>query len=96
MIPDNLQALFWDIDPSGFDPSAYPDYTIFRVLEYGDLDAFTWLRTMFQDTEIRRIICSERRLSPKSAGFWALLFGIPKTEVAALLDQHSPTSISHE
>jgi hypothetical protein len=92
MIPNHLQTLFWDTDQAGFDPTGYPDYTIFRVLEYGDLDAFTWLRATFEDAEIRRIICTEHRLSPKSAFFWSLVFDIPDTEVAAICNHYSPVS----
>ena len=69
---------------STFQLSAYPDYTIFRVLEYGDDEAIAWLRETFNPSEIRRVLCTERRLSPKSATFWALAYGIPETEVAAL------------
>jgi hypothetical protein len=36
MITSNLQALFCDADLAIFTPEAYPDYTIFRVLELAD------------------------------------------------------------
>ena len=84
MVPNELHTLFWDTDLAGFDPAAYPDYTIFRVLEYGDVGAYDWLRNTYPDAEIRRVLRSERRLSPKSATFWALAYGIPADEVAAL------------
>ena len=84
MVPNTLEPLFWDTNLSTFQPSAYPDYTIFRVLEYGDDEAIAWLRETFGLPEIRRVIRSERRLSPKSATFWALVYGIPESEVAAL------------
>ena len=84
MIPSNLKALFWDTNLDTFTPQSYPDYTIFRVLEYGDERAFDWLRQTFPETEIRRVLSTERRLSPKSATFWALVYGVPPREVAAL------------
>ena len=84
MITKELQPLFWDTDTKTFDPIAYPDYTIFRVLEHGDERAFQWLRDIFGDDEIRRVIGSERRLSAKSATFWALVYRIPGHKVAAL------------
>ena len=84
MIPSNLQALFWDTNLDTFTPEAYPDYTIFRVLELGDEAAVTWLRQTFTEGEIRRVLKSERRLSEKSANFWALVYGVPSREVAAL------------
>lgn len=84
MIPSNLQTLFWDTNLDTFDPEAYPDYTIFRVLEFGDKPAVAWLRQTFSEAEIRRVLCTERRLSRKSANFWALVYGVPPNEVAAL------------
>ena len=84
MIPGYLQTLFWDTDLDAFQPEAYPDYTIFRVLEYGDESAAAWLRKTFSENEIRRVLCAERRLSRKSATFWALVYGVPSDEVAAL------------
>jgi hypothetical protein len=84
MIPSNLQALFWDTNLDTFMPEAYPDYTIFRVLELGDEAAVMWLRQTFSEAEIRRVLRDERRLSEKSANFWALVYQIPSREVAAL------------
>ena len=84
MIPSHLQTLFWDTDVSNFNPEAYPEYTIFRILEYGDEAAIAWLRETFSESEIRRVLCTERRLSRRSANFWALAYKIPPREVAAL------------
>jgi hypothetical protein len=84
MIPSNLRTLFWDTDLDTFTPEAYPDYTILRVLELGDDAAVRWLREKFPESEIRRVLRTERRLSEKSANFWALVYGIPSAEVAAL------------
>lgn len=96
MLPKDLRPLFWDTNLADFDPIAYPDYTIFRVLEYGDVSAFAWLRTTLADQEILRVLRTERRLSPKSATFWALVFGIPHAEIAALRDQPSPVIAANE
>jgi hypothetical protein len=84
MITKELRPLFWDTNTETFDPIAYPDYTIFRVLEYGDERALAWLRKTFADDEIRRVITTERRLSAKAATFWALVYQIPAPKVAAL------------
>jgi hypothetical protein len=89
MIPNQLQTLFWDTNVAIFNPSAYPDYTILRVLEFGDDEAIAWLREMFSEQEIRRVLCTERRLSPKSANFWALIYQIPANQIAALAQNHS-------
>jgi len=92
MVPNGLHTLFWDINLTDFEPTAYPDYTIFRVLEYGDVAAFAWLRETFADDEIRRVLRTERRLSPKSATFWALVYRIPANQIAALHEQTAPVA----
>ena len=84
MIPRHLLTLFWDTNLDTFRPEDYPDYTIMRVLEYGDEDSVKWLRNTFPESEILRVLRAERRLSSKSANFWALVFKVPSSEVAAL------------
>lgn len=83
MIPKYLRTLFWDTNLDNFNPAAFPAYTITRVLEYGDRDAVVWLRETFSDAQIVEVLRGERRLSRKSANFWALIFGISRDEVAA-------------
>jgi hypothetical protein len=84
MIPKHLHSLFWDIDLDTFSPGAYPEYAIFRVLEFGDEEAVAWIRNNFSEPEVCNVIRSEGRLSPRSANFWALIYGLPTQEVAAL------------
>lgn len=84
MIPKHLTPLFWDIPLAGFEPARYPDYTIGRVLEFGDPEAYAWLKQQFPSPEIARVVRTERRLSRRSANFWALVYQIPSEEVAAL------------
>ena len=84
MIPQYLHALFWDANLDNFDPYAFPTYAIGRVLEYGDKDAVEWLRQTFTEAQIVEVIQTERRLSPRSANFWALVYGLSRDQVAAL------------
>lgn len=87
MIPRHLHTIFWDTNLDTFNPEEWPEYTIFRVLEYGDEAAIAWMREMFSELQIRNVLASERRLSPKSATFWALVYGVPSREVAALTER---------
>lgn len=87
MIPRHLHTLFWDTNLDTFNPEDWPEYTIFRVLEYGDEAAVAWMREAFSEAQIRNVLASERRLSPKSATFWALVYGVPSREVAALTER---------
>jgi hypothetical protein len=75
--------LFWDVNRDNFNPAAYPDHTIARVLERGDEHAVRWMKETFTEAEIKRVIATERRLSLKSAKFWALVYGIAPGDVAA-------------
>ena len=84
MIPHTLQTFFWDIRVADFDPKMYPEYTIARILELGNPEAVSWLQQNFTEEEITKVIRSERRLSAKSANYWALIYRIPAAEVAAL------------
>jgi hypothetical protein len=84
MIPQNLRSLFWDINLEAFHSASYPEYTIARILEYGDKVAVAWLRETFTEEAIKRVITEERRLSPRTANFWALAYRIPSEQVAAL------------
>jgi hypothetical protein len=86
--PPKSYSLFWDTGGGSFDAAEYPDYTILRVLELGDEEAVAWLRGKFEEEEeeeIRRVVRTEWRLSPKSATHWALMYGIPEEQVAALV-----------
>ena len=84
MVPENLRALFWDINLDNFNANSYPEYTIARVLEFGDENAIAWLKEAFPENGIKEVIRTERRLSRRSANFWALVYRIPSYEVTAL------------
>jgi hypothetical protein len=76
--------LFWDTNLDAFNPAAYPAYTIARILEYGDQKAVAWLKETFSEAQIVEVLRNERRLSRKSANFWALIYHVPAQDIAAL------------
>jgi hypothetical protein len=84
VIPQYLHALFWDTNLESFHPTDFPHYTITRVLEYGDRGAIAWMRETFSEAETIKVLRTERRLSRKSANFWALIYHIAPDQVAAL------------
>ena len=84
MIPKNLRPFFWDIDIEALDPHTHPEYTIGRILEVGTPEAIAWLEDQFSEKQIKAVIRSDRRLSPKSATFWALVYQVPNHDVAVL------------
>ena len=72
------------MNAESFNPTDYPDYAIARVLELGDEAAVQWMKETYAEADIRRVLVTERRLSRKSANFWALVYGIAPNDVAAL------------
>ena len=82
MIPQHVRPLFWDVNLEHFDPAAHARYTIERVLEHGDEDDVAWLLRVFTKEQIKDVLRTDRRLSPRSANFWALVFDLPTREVA--------------
>ena len=90
MIPQHLRQFFWEVDADHLDLQKYRDYVIGRILELGTDEAVSWMRASFQDEEITKVIREDHRLSPKSATYWALLYGIPTEQVAAL--SHTPAA----
>jgi hypothetical protein len=83
-LPESLNALFWDINIQKFNPFDYPVYTIARILEFGDEEAFGWLKSNFSEETIKNVIKSNRQLSPRSANFWAVIFNVPINKVFSL------------
>ncbi len=84
MVPRNLRLLFWDTNVDNFDPTTYPRYTIERVLEYGDETDLAWMRSLFTHEQILDVLRTDRNLTPLSANFWAILFGLPADDIVAL------------
>jgi hypothetical protein len=84
MLVNYLKPFFWDVDIDNFDPQSYPRYTIARLLEYGDLEAITWLKEQFPEEAIKDVLKTERALSPRTATFWALVYHIAFQEIVAL------------
>jgi hypothetical protein len=84
MIARHLHPYFWDVDLQIFEPQSYPEYTIGRILEYGDEAAVSWLKQNFTQDQIVAVIRNDRKLSRRSAGFWALVYAVPPGETTAL------------
>jgi hypothetical protein len=95
MIPHELRPLFWDTNIENFSPADYPVYTIARVLEFGDQKAIAWLKETFSEAQIVEVVRTERQLTRKSANFWALVYNIPRQDVAALQPER-PSLTLHE
>lgn len=83
-----MRSRFWDVDLDTFDPATHPVYVVERLLEFGDRAEARWLREHFSDEVITTVLRGSRRLTARSANFWALVFNIPRQEVMALSRVH--------
>lgn len=89
MLPEFLRPLFWDVNRDTFRPQDYPEYTIARILELGDKPAIAWMNQTFARDKVVEVLRSDARLSLRSANFWALMYDVPRDEVAALAPRGS-------
>lgn len=66
------------------DVKEFPRFTIERIMEQGDEEAVKWMSQHFSRDQIADVLTKSRRLSPKSANFWAMILGIEKGKVRCL------------
>jgi hypothetical protein len=95
MIPANIKLYFWDTDTEKLNPEDYPEYIISRVLEYGRPDAVRWVFDTFDEKLIRQTLKKNRVMSPKTAEFWRIFFGLRKDEISCLKKHYQKTQNPH-
>ncbi|OGG11532.1 hypothetical protein A2Z00_02790 [Candidatus Gottesmanbacteria bacterium RBG_13_45_10] len=79
--PEFLTKYVWDIDVARLDIREKPPWLAARILDKGDEPAVHWLRQNYTSEEIRGVLKTSRDLSLRSASFWALIYGVPRSEV---------------
>lgn len=82
-VPTTMQHLFWDVDPQTLTPE-HARFIIERVLDWGDIQAVNWVLHTFPRSLIVEVLRTSRRLSSKSAMFWAVMFDVNPQEVQSL------------
>jgi len=82
--PKFLKKYFWDIDVKRSDGKLRSPDTLLRLLEYGDEKAMGWVKKNFTKRQITDVLYRLRNISPKSANFWALGFGINRKKILCL------------
>ncbi|RLC66094.1 MAG: hypothetical protein DRI48_05470 [Chloroflexi bacterium] len=83
-LPEHLRPLFWDTDFDRLRVEGHERYVIERVLEYGDVPQVRWMMRRFPKEQIAETLRRTRRLSPKSAHFWASILDVPIEEIRCL------------
>jgi len=83
MSPLTKKSLFWDTDIDTVDMVKNKRYVIERVLKFGNLIDYFWLKKIYQPTEIKEVITRNRsELDKKSLNFWYHIYNIN--------NQHAP------
>jgi hypothetical protein len=83
-IPGFLKRYFWDVDFLKLDKNKHSYFIIERILEYGDKKALKWLKENFEEKAIKNVLLTSKNLSPKTANFWQLIFGLNKDKILCL------------
>ena len=86
-----LSQYFWDIDFKNFSPKKYPEFTLERILETGDIKAIKWAKENFSHQLFKKTIINSRNLSPRSANYWGLIFNIDLKKIKCLKKQSLKT-----
>jgi hypothetical protein len=82
VIPDAVQALFWDVDPTTVQLPDHADYVIERVMSRGTWDAMRWLRATFDNTVLVDFLRRKgQRLAPRERAYWQLVTGVGGEQV---------------
>lgn len=85
--------IFWDVNLAKNGKEA--PFIIGRILEYGDPDDIKWMFKKFKKSQIKQTVLKNKNISPKSANFWALFFGVPKNKILCLKPSYRKMRKSH-
>ena len=86
-----LKDLFWDTDFNNIDSQKNASTIIERVLDLGDFEQLKVMFRHYNKDEVKQVLRTSRRLTPKSANFWADYFNLQKKDVLCLSKQLSQT-----
>lgn len=65
-----LYRYFWDIEPKKLNLERYRYYVIRRVLEYGNIQALSWLFKRYRKQSMKKAL-KGRDLSDRTRAFWS-------------------------
>jgi len=77
MLPSTKKTLFWDTNIDNLDLSKHKRFIIERILKFGDLSDYFWLKNVYLFKEISEVISRDRtELDKKSLNFWSNLYKV--------------------
>ena len=80
-VPQGFKPYFWDTQLDSLDLDTNRQYIIARLLKWGDRDAWKWLTSTYNQSDIIDVVKSNRELSSKDANFYANIYHIPQEEL---------------
>ncbi len=83
-VPSFVEKYLWDVKVDSLDINKHSGFVIERVLEYGDTESFAWLIKTYEKENILDVLKKSKRISPKTGNFYAIYFGIPKSELLCI------------
>ena len=94
-LPKFLEKYFWEVEFKKLNFEENKDFITGRLLEYGDPKALRWLFNYVEKKTIKDILFRKKGLSPKSANFWAVFFGLPREKILCLKKPYLKMRKSH-
>lgn len=76
-LPLTKKTLFWDTDTNTIDIVKNKRYIIERILKFGNLADYAWLKDTYLPDEIKKVITRDRsELDKRSLNFWYSIYHI--------------------
>ena len=89
-LPSHFKDYFWDVKFDDLDTTTSPGFIIKRVMDRGDTAAIRWLRTTYDNNQIKAVLLKTKDLSRPTANFWADVLGLDKSKILCLTKPYSP------
>lgn len=88
-IPEKIKSLLWDSKIEDISLTNNAQYIIERVLEYGDLSEDKWMIETFSKDAIIKTITESKRLSAKTANYYAHIYNINPVQIECLRNPYT-------
>ncbi|MDH6342246.1 hypothetical protein M2480_001564 [Parabacteroides sp. PFB2-12] len=72
--------LFWDVDPADIDMDKHAAFIVGRVLDYGLMEDWLFIRDYYGIERLKEIALGIRSLERKSLAFIATITQVPQTQ----------------
>ena len=94
-LPPYAKKYFWNVKVDELDTRRDAAFIAFQLLNRGDPRSVRWLLKHVPTRTIRETIMRRRGFSARTANFWRLFLGIPKTKVICLNPSYRRMRKSH-